>query len=887
MKLWSQFQSWIRAMAHRTRLESDMDAELRFHMETYAKDLQRQGVANEEAMRRAKLEFGGMESAKEECREARGVNLLDSLVRDVRYGLRSLRKDSSFTLVAVLTLGLGIGASTAIFSVVENVLVEPFPYPDANRMLTLEIHDAAEQQSSGRAEYSGPEFLDYIDKNHVFGRVIADASLEVLHDAGEGTERFHGVLTTPGTFEFFGMPALLGRVMEPEDYEPSAPPVFVLRYKTWVTNFAGDPRALNKTFVLNGVPRTLIGVMPPRFGWGDGDVFIPEKPSRADVARTGEFPPVWYLVGHLKPGVTERQAQADLTVVANQLAKVYPKSYPEHFRVELRSITDMVVGRFRATLYLTSAAVALLLLIACANVANLILARATTHEKEFAVRAALGAGRGTLVRQMLVESLLLAVAGAALGIALASVGLTSMVSLMPQETIPAETVIRLNAPVLLFALLTTLLTPILFGLVPALRAARNNLEKQLRTSGRSTCGGSQHGRFHDAMIGAEVALSFTLLVGAGLLMRSFVALRGVDLGMRPGHVLLTRLPLPPEQYQNAAQVQSFYRPLLARVKALPGVTDVAESSALPPYGGFSSEIEIPGQTHSEKWNARFQLCSEDYFALLRIKLLKGRVFNATEVNDARKLAVVNETFVRKYFPGVDPVGQHVQLSDLQHYPDRVADPSFEIVGVVGDVLNQGMQQPVDPEVWVPATVTGSGLRGILVRTSNDPMGLMNEVRREVWATNRSVALTFTGSLESLINLRSYAGPRFGFVVMSVFAGAGLVLVTIGVYSVIAYATARRKHEIGVRMALGAQVRDILRLVLGHGARLALIGVAIGVPVALTLASLMQGQLFGISASDPSTLIAVTALLLLVGLLACYVPARRATRVDPLVALRYE
>jgi putative ABC transport system permease protein len=868
-------------------MESEMDAELRFHMQAYAEDLKRQGVAHKEAMRRAQIQFGGMERAKEECREARGLNLLDSLIRDVRYGLRSLRKDPSFTLVAVLTLGLGIGASTAIFSVVENVLVEPFPYPDANRMMTLEIHDAAQHQSSGRAEYSGPEFLDYIDKNNVFDRVIANASLEVLYDAGAGTERFHGVLVTPGTFEFFGMPALLGRVMEPEDYEPSAPPVFVLRYKTWATNFAADPGALTKTFVLNGVPRTLIGVMPPRFGWGNGDVFIPEKPSRADAARTGEFPPVWYLVGHLKPGLTERQAQADLSVIANQLAKVYPKSYPQHFRIELRSITDMVVGRFRATLYLTSAAVALLLLIACANVANLMLARATTREKEFAVRAALGAGRGTLVRQMLVESLLLAIAGAALGIALASAGLTSMVSLMPQETIPAETVIRLNAPVLLFASLTTLLTPILFGLVPALRAARKDLEKQLRTKSKGTSGAAQHGRFHDAMIVAEVALSFTLLVGAGLLMRSFVALRSVDLGMRPDQVLLTRLPLPPEQYKSAAQVQSFYRPLLARVKALPGVTDVAESSALPPYGGFSTDIEIPGQTHSEKWNALFQLCSEDYFALLRIKLLQGRVFNASEVNDARKLAVVNETFVRKYFPGVNPVGQHVQLSDLQHYPDRVTDPSFEIVGVVGDVLNQGLQQPVEPEVWVPATVTGFGLRGILVRTSNDPMGAMNEVRRTVWAIDRSVALTFTGSLESLINMRSYAGPRFGFVVMSVFAGAGLVLVTIGVYSVIAYATARRKHEIGIRMALGAQVRDILQLVLGHGTRLALVGVAIGVPAALLLAWLMQGQLFGISATDPSTLIAVTLLLLLVGMLACYVPARRATRVDPLVALRYE
>jgi FtsX-like permease family/MacB-like periplasmic core domain len=537
MTLRSRVRSWMRAMVGRTAMESEMDAELRFHMQAYAEDLERQGVAHDEAMRRARIEFGGVESAKEECREARGVNLLDSLIRDVRYGLRSLRKDPSFTLVAVLTLGLGIGASTAIFSVVENVLVEPFPYPDANRMMTVEIHDVAQNQSSGRAEYSGPEFLDYIDKNHVFDHVIADASLEVLHDAGEGTERFHGVLTTPGTFEFFGLPALLGRMMEPEDYEPGAPPVFVLRYKTWVTNFAGDPAVLNKTFV--------------------------------------------------------------------------------------------------------------------------------------------------------------------------------------------------------------------------------------------------------------------------------------------------------------------------------------------------------------KWNALFQLCSEDHFALLRIKLVQGRVFGASELNDGRKLAVVNEMFVRKYFGSADPVGQHVQLSDLQNYPDRVADPSFEIVAVVGDVLNQGMQQPVEPEVWIPASVTGSGLRGILVRANDDPLGLMNEVRREVWATDRSVALTFSGSLESFINMRWFAGPRFGFVVMSVFAGAGLVLVTIGVYSVIAYATARRKHEIGIRMALGAQVRDIVRLVLTHGARLALIGVAIGVPAALLLAWLMQSQLFGTSANDPSTLIAVTLLLLLVGMLACYVPARRATRVDPLVALRYE
>jgi putative ABC transport system permease protein len=868
-------------------MESEMDNELRFHLEAYAEDLVRGGVPHQEAKRLARLEFGALEEAKEECRDVRGANLVEPLVQDLRYGARMLRKNPGFTIAAVLTLALGIGASTAIFSVVENILVDPFPYPDAGRFMTVEIHDASQHQSSSRAEYSGPEFLDYVEKNHAFDRVIANASLEVLYDLGDGVERFHGVLVTPGTFEFFGMQALLGRVMEPADYEPGAPPVFVLRYKTWVTHFAADPTILNKAFVLNGVSRTLIGVMPPRFGWGAGDLWVPQKPSRSDAAVTGEFPTVWYLVGHLKPGVSIRQAQADLVVVANQLAKVYPRSYPPHFTVELRSFTDMVVGHFRTTLYLTSAAVALLLLIGCANVANLLLARATTREKEFAIRSALGARRWRLVRQLLVESLLLGIAGAVLGVALASVGLTSLVSLLPQETIATESVIRLNSPVLLFAVLIAFLTPVLFGLVPALRAAGKDLEKPLRDSGKGTVASAQHGRLHGVVIVAEVALSFTLLVVAGLLMRSFVALRGVDLGLRPDHVLVTRLPLPSDRYKSAAQVTSFFRPLLARVKAMPGVLDAAESSTLPPYGGFPSEIEIPGQTHAEKWTALFQLCSDGYFSVLHIQLLEGRVFGEAEVNDSRKIAVVNKTFVRKYLGRINPIGQHVRLSDLENFPDKVPDPSFEVVGVVADALNDGLQRPVQPEVWIPYTVTGSGQRGLLVRTTNEPMSLMNETRRAVWATDRSVPLTFTGTLENFINMRSYAGPRFGFVLMSVFAGAGLALVMIGVYSVVAYATARRSHEIGIRMALGASLGDVLRLVMGQGAKLTLFGVAIGAPAALALAQLIQSLLFEVSASDPLTLIGVTLLLVFVGLLACYVPARRAMGVDPMIALRYE
>jgi hypothetical protein len=654
-------------------------------------------------------------------------------------------------------------------------------------------------------------------------------------------------------------------VLGPADYEPGAAPAFVLGYKAWMSRFAGDPAVLSQTFVLNGVSRTLVGIMPPRFGWGSGEVFIPVKPARTETpVVAGEFPPVWYLMGHLKPGVSVQQAQADLTVVANQLAKVYPKSYPEHFVVKIVSATDMVVGHFGETLYLTLGAVALLLLISCANLANLLLTRATTREKELAIRAALGAGRRRLVQQMMIESLILS-----------------------PITIPAETEICLNLPVLGFAVGVSMLTPMVFGLVPALRAARKDLEKPLRDSGKGTSGTARQGRLRDAVIVCEVALAFVLLVGAGLLMRSFVALREVGLGLRPDHVLVSRLPLPAERYQTAAQVTSFYRPLLGRVRALPGVVDVAESSALPPYGGFPSEIEVSGKVHPEKWNALFQLCSEGYFSVLRIQLKQGRTFNEAEVYDARKVAVVNETFAREYLGGEKPVGRRVRISDLENFPDRVAEPWFEIVGVVEDVLNQGLQEPARPEAWLPYTVSGSGQRGILVRTSNDPLLLMDSVRREVWATDRNVALTYTGSMENFINLQSFAGPRFGFVLMSVFAVVGLALVSIGVYSVVAYATALRTHEIGIRMALGARRGHALRMVLVTGMRVIGFGVGIGLVASLVLSRFLASQLWRVSVHDPVTIAVVAILLLGVGALACWVPAVRATGIEPTLALRHE
>jgi putative ABC transport system permease protein len=444
----------------------------------------------------------------------------------------------------------------------------------------------------------------------------------------------------------------------------------------------------------------------------------------------------------------------------------------------------------------------------------------------------------------------------------------------------------LNVPVLLFTLGIAILTAILFGLAPALRVARKDLNEPLRDSGSGQSGGSRHGRFRNAVVVLEVALSLTLLVAAGLLMRSFVALREVHLGLQPDHVLVARLPLPVERYKTSHQLVGFYRPLLQRLKALPGVVEVTETSTLPPYGGIGSEIEIAGKSHQEKWNAMFQLCSEGYFPVLKIQFLDGRGFTEAEVNGKRKLAVVNQTFVKKYLPGENPIGRQVRIAQLAEFEDKMADPTFEIIGVVADAKNRGLQDPPDAEMWVPYTVTGSAFRGVLVRTAQEPLTLLEAVRHAVWLTDPNVALTLTGTMEGYISQFSYAGPRFGFFLMSIFGSIGLILVTIGVYSVLAYTTARRTQEIGIRMALGAQGSDVLGMVIRVGLTLVGIGVGLGLLVSLALGKVIATQLWGVSAYDPWTLTCVPILLIITGLVACWVPARRASRVDPLVALRY-
>jgi putative ABC transport system permease protein len=811
--------------------------------------------------------------------------MMESLGSDLRFGARTLWKSRAFSAIAIITLALGVGASTAIFSVIDNILLEPFPYPQAQRLMSLEIHNTDESNPGGRGAFSDAEFLDYSTQNHVFDSAIAMAQEDVLYTSGEGTERFVGMLISPNTFEFLGVQPLLGRAAQPADYQPGAPPTFVLRYKTWVSRFSSDPSILNKTFTLNGEARTLVGIMPPRFAWGDADMWIPQTPVRGETSNG--FPRFWFMLGRLKAGVTKDQGAADFAVLAKQQATLHPADYPTHFSVQLSSLADGVVGQFRATLFIVLAAVGLLLLIGCGNVANLLLARATTREKEFAVRAALGAGRRRLIQQLLVESMLLAIGGALLGSLLAWAGLKGLIAIIPPNIVPAESVIRMNGRVLLFTLAVSMLTALIFGLAPALQASRRNLNDSLRDSSKGTSGGSSHANIRNAVIVFEVALSLTLLIGAGLLMRSFAALHEVKLGLRPDHILVARLPLPQDRYKTAPQVAGFFRPLLQRLNSLPGVVSATETSTLPPYGGIPSDIEVPGKVHTEKWSSLFQLCSEQYFTVLRIQFRRGRGFTESEVNNARKLAVINQTFQRKYFGDEDPIGKRIHILQLEKFPDAQPDAWYEVIGIVDDVKNHGLQDPIEPETWVPYTVTGSAQRGVLVRTAGDPLLMMNTVRQEIWGTDRSVALTLTGTMEDFINSFSYSQPRFGFLLVTVFALVGVILVSIGVYSVIAYTTTRRTHEIGIRMALGADGGDVQRLVIRTGLRLVALGIVIGLCVSFVLARLIASQLWGVSAHDPLTLVVVPFLLLIIGVLACWIPARRATHVSPVVALRYE
>ena len=812
--------------------------------------------------------------------------MLQNVWHDVRYGFRGLITRPGFTLVAIATLALGIGSAAAIFSVIQNVLLDPAPYSDVDRIAYVQIRDASRSEPGGRTAFQLAEFLDYQEQSQVFEDIIGGSFEDALLTTSDGTLQFASGLVTPNTFRFLGVPPLLGRGLVESDIEPGAAPVFVMSHKMWLAQYSMDPAVVGRTFVLNGVPTTCVGVMPPRFTKQGADLWKPMKLDRADPAQQRR-----YIVfqAKLKRGVTFERATAEMDIVARRIAKLYPDNYPPRFTVHVVSWVDGLVRQFRTTLYTLFAAVGVLLLIACTNVANMLLARAAAREREMAIRTSLGAGRWLLVRQLLIESLMLALAGAVLGCMLAYAGIVGVKGLMPQGLFPTEADIRLSLPVLAFSLAVAMLTAIVFGLVPALQTVKKNMAEPLKDSGRGVVGGFRRGKLRSALVICEVALSLVLLTGAGLLIRNFIKLQTVDLGLDPNNILVARLPLPREQYKTAAAKQQFFEALLQRLHALPGVVAATETSTLPPYGGIGTDIDIPGKTHTERWEAIYQLCSDGYFRTLGLRILRGRTLSPMEVSSARKVAVINQAFVSKYFAAENPIGRQIILKGMQKLPDgnAIENPSFEVIGVIADAKNDGIVDPPQPEAFIPYTVTGAFERGILVRTHGDPEALLSAVRHEIWTIDRGVAITLTGTLNGYLRQFSYAEPRFSLVLLSVFASVGLVLVAVGVYSVIAYTVARQTREIGIRMALGAGRRDVLRMVSVMGLRLIAFGAVIGVVASFGATRFIAAQLSGVSPHDPLTLAGVVLLMGMVGVAACYFPAQKASRVDPLVALRTE
>ena len=808
---------------------------------------------------------------------------MDYVIRDVRYGFRTLIKDKAFVVTAVLALALGIGSTTAIFSVIDNVLLEPFPYTDGQRLGAINIVDSSSHDQFGRQFFSPPEFLDYAEQNQIFDRVVGVRQDRVLITGlSTNPESFNAARTTGNTFAFMGLPPLLGRAATPADAEPGAPPVFVLSYKVWQGRFAGNPDIVGKTFTMDGQRRTLIGIMPKRFTWWGADLWIPTKIDRADSDPNAAF---FGMLGHLKPGLTPQTAAANAEILARNLSKKYPQFYPKKFHVKITLLVDNVVGRFRPTLYTLLAAVALLLLIACANVANLLLAKATAREKEFAVRSSLGAGRWVVTRQLLTESLVLAFIGAAFGCLFAWGGLVALTAALPKFTFPDEAVISLNTRVLIATVALTFITALIFGLAPALSSFTRNLSEPLKAGGRGNSG-FRRGRLRNMLVIGEVALSLVLLTGAGLLMRSFILQREADLGIRPEKLLTTQIFLG-KKYHSAEQQARFARELMPVLSTFPGVISASAAVDFPPFGGIDTEFEAAGVTHSEKWKGQMAFCDTNFFSTLGARLLRGRYLTTTDITAKRKVAVVNETLAKKFFAGQDPIGKQIELVDLAKAPEPVANPWFEIIGVASDIRNHGVRDAVLPEAYAPYTLSSFGGYIVFLRTVADPAALSRALDAAVLKMDKSVLPQQTGTLTEQLDQYQYAQPRFGLQIFSVFAGIGLVLVSVGVYSVVSYTVSQQNREIGIRMALGASRNDVRGFVIGGGMRFIAVGIIAGIVASLLLLRVLASQVYGVRTYDPLTLAAVATVLVVVGLLACYVPSVRATRVDPLVSLRYE
>jgi predicted permease len=874
---------WLRlkAVLKRRQLDRDLAEELEFHLFMREQALIEQGLSPRDAHHAARRGFGNVTGLKETSRDLWSFPVAESLLQDVRYGLRQLRRTPGFTAVAVLTLALGIGGTTAIFSVVYCGVLDPFTYRDSDRLVTLVERDPRQGDGSWHAGVSAAELLEYREQSHVFDEVFGAMWDDALMTSAGIARDYEVRPVTDNFFRVLGVPPLIGRSLTPDDSKPGAPSVAVLSYQAWQRDFGGDPGIVGRIIALNRRPATVIGVLPPRFTLQYGDVYVPATLSKGQALDT--IRRYFALFAHLKPGVTIEQANAEVAVLDKSFAKRY--QHPPEATYSVESLARWASGRSRQTWYVLFGAVGLLLLIACVNVANLLVARSTVREKEMAMRAALGASRTRLLRQSLIENLILAGGGAMLGCLLAWNGLGALVAIIPPLYVPTEAVIRINAPVLLFTASTAVLSTMVFGLAPAIQATSVNLQEPLKASGRGAGESIRHGRMRGLLVIGEVALSLILLSGAGLLIRSSFALRHADLGFKPDHLVWASAFLADHERWTPERLGELQIEVLSRVRAVPGVASAALKMPWLAFSGDFQSIEIAGKPSTEHLNARLHGASDAFFETAGIPLLQGRGFSKEEYLHRRKVAVVSRALAEKFFAGETPLGRLIKVPERAWNFDPIPDPWFEVIGVAGDIRDNGPDHPPDPSIYVPYWRVPNF--GVLVRTVGEPASLMNTLRREVAAVNNELPVEDVSLLPDVVSRGYYVEPRFVMSMLVAFASLGMALVSVGVYSVLAYAVSRRTQEIGIRMAMGAQAGDVRWSVVKVGLRWLAIGIAIGVPASIALARILENRIWGITSVDPVTLLAVSVVLTAVGLTACYVPARRATKVDPMVALRYE
>jgi len=807
---------------------------------------------------------------------------MGGFLNDVRYSIRMMLKNRGVTFIAVFALALGIGANTSIFSVVNAVLLRPLPYEKPEQLVQI----WGTQPQLDKAPTSPASFLDWRAQNKVFEGMAAYTSRSFNLTGGDAPERIISSRVSSDLFQLLGVRPALGRSFLVEEDQPGSNQVVVISHGLWRRRFGADPNIAGKTIALNDQKFTVVGVMPSGFSFPGArtELWTPIAFSHAErKTRDTNFISV---VARLKPGVTLAGAQAEMDGIARQQRQQYPEQY-EGIGVKLISLNEQIVGNVQQVLFVLLGVVGFVLLIACANVANLLLARAAARQKEIAIRNALGASRMRVVRQLLTESLLLALLGGAFGFLLAWWGLDLLVALKPAN-IPRLTQIGIDRWVFAFTFLLSLLTGLIFGLIPAWQTSNANVNDTLKESGRSATGGGNRQRVRNLLVVSEVALSLVLLVGAGLMIKSFVRLLEVDPGFDPDNVLTMSLALPVSKYAGGEQQAAFFQQTLERIKSLPGVQFAGVTTDLPLYGGSSTGFEVEGRAPSApggKPLTDYHSISPDYFRALGIRLVKGRQFTERDTKDAPGVVVINETLAKQFFGAEDPIGRRLGLSGPTDWR--------EIVGVVDDVRNYGLDADVKPEAYMPylqnapgyLAGTSSGM-SLVVRAASDPSGLTAAIRSSVQAVDKDQPVYNIQTMEQFL-AESIAQRRFNVLLLSVFAALALILAAVGIYGVMSYSVTQRTHEIGIRMALGAQGRDVLRLVVGQGLVLCLIGVGVGLLAAFVLTRFLASLLYGVSAIDFATYTAVSLLITVVAFLASYIPARRAARIDPMIALRYE